>query len=67
MENRRSVAKILVVEDDLELCKNYSNWLSLDKHTVEIVNDGEEAIWRLGVYQYDIIILVLHAAFFDIA
>ncbi len=51
------MAKILVVEDDLELCKTYSSCLSSDKHTVEIVNDGDEALLRLRMYQYDIIIL----------
>jgi DNA-binding response OmpR family regulator len=57
VENDRSVAKILVVEDDLELCKHYASWLSTDKHTSEIVNDGEEAVLRLNLYEYDVIIL----------
>ncbi|MBY0358832.1 MAG: response regulator transcription factor [Candidatus Obscuribacterales bacterium] len=51
------MAKILVVEDDKELGESYKDWLGQEKHIVEVVDDGEEAILRLKNYQYDIIIL----------
>jgi DNA-binding response OmpR family regulator len=51
------VAKILVVEDDLSLCNAIGDYLTLDHHTAEFVNDGHEAMQRLKVYGYDLIIL----------
>jgi DNA-binding response OmpR family regulator len=51
------LAKVLVVEDDLSLCNAINDYLALDHHKTEIVNDGEEAIQRLKLYGYDLIIL----------
>lgn len=51
------MAKILVVEDDAELGESYRDWLTQEKHTVEILTDGGEATLRLKTYQYDIIVL----------
>lgn len=51
------MAKILVVEDDLEICTQVVGWLSFEKHTVEAVHDGKEASDRLKFYQYEVIIL----------
>lgn len=51
------MAKILIVDDDLELCRSISERLKAEQHTVELVNDGIEADERLKYYQYDCIIL----------
>lgn len=51
------MSKILIVEDDLQLCASYTSWLSVDKHTVEIVNNGADAALRLRTYQYDLVIM----------
>jgi DNA-binding response OmpR family regulator len=51
------VSKILVVEDDPQLCKLIRDWLALEHHNVEVVEDGKEAIERLKIYEYDLIIL----------
>lgn len=51
------MAKILVVEDDVSLCNAIGDYLALDHHKTEFVNDGQEAIQRLKVYGYDLIIL----------
>jgi len=51
------MAKILLVEDDQSLAKLVRNWLSLEHHVVETVEDGEEALHRLKVSEYDLVIL----------
>ncbi len=51
------MAKILLVEDDQALSKLVRNWLSLEHHAVETVEDGEEALHRLKVSEYDLVIL----------
>lgn len=51
------MSKILLVEDDQGLAKLVRNWLSLEHHTVEYVEDGEEALHRLKINEYDLIIL----------
>lgn len=51
------MTKILLVEDDQALSKLVRNWLSLEHHAVETVEDGEEALHRLKVSEYDLVIL----------
>lgn len=51
------MAKILIIEDDNPLAENIAQWLSSDQHSVDIINDGGEAIEHLKYYNYDIIIL----------
>ena len=51
------MAKILVVEDDQDVCRVVCNSLSYDHHTVEAVHDGNSALERLGAYNYDLIVL----------
>ncbi|HEY9776808.1 MAG TPA: response regulator transcription factor [Planktothrix sp.] len=51
------MAKVLIADDDVGLCTTIKGWLSLDHHNVEIVHDGEDALARLKVYDYDLIIL----------
>jgi DNA-binding response OmpR family regulator len=53
------MAKILIVEDDLEICSQLVTWLSFENHTVEAVHDGQEGSDRLKFYQYEAIILDL--------
>jgi DNA-binding response OmpR family regulator len=49
--------KLLLVEDDLDLCSRMVEWLSFEQHTVEVVHDGQEASDRLKLYQYELVIL----------
>lgn len=49
------MAKILVVEDDLELAEVVRDALS--QHAVELIETGEEALDRLKFYNYDLIVL----------
>ncbi len=51
------MAKILLVEDYIPMCEAIEDWLSHETHTVETVNTGTEALDRMRVYKYDLIIL----------
>jgi DNA-binding response OmpR family regulator len=51
------MAKILLVEDDIELTAMIAEWLSFERHMVEVVHNGRDGIDRLRNCQYDIIIL----------
>lgn len=51
------MAKILIVDDDVELCRSISERLKAEQHTVEQATDGIEADGKLRVYPYDCIIL----------
>lgn len=51
------MAKILIVEDDLGLSKMVRDWLVFEKHQVEEVADGTEALEKLRFYEYDLVIL----------
>ena len=51
------MAKILLVEDEVDLSDLVKEWLKTEKHVVELVENGEEAIDRLKFYKYDIVIL----------
>jgi len=57
IQRRMNLAKILLVEDDPELAKLVKNWLSLEHHNVESVDDGEEALTRLKISTYDLVVL----------
>lgn len=51
------MAKILIVEDDLQLAALVQRWLQKDSHVVEHVDNGGEALQRLRFDSYDLIIL----------
>lgn len=51
------MAKVLVVDDDLELCSAVQNFLSLQGHIVETAATGEDAMQLLKNFQYDVIVL----------
>lgn len=51
------MAKILFVEDDKSLALSIQDHLELDKHRVEHVENGEDALAYLDVNTYDLIIL----------
>lgn len=53
-----SMAKILIVEDDLDVAGMIEDWLvHHEKHVVEKVATGSDAADRLKFYHYDLIIL----------
>lgn len=51
------MSKILVAEDDLSLSGVIADWLTHERHTVEVVHNGADALDRLNVYKYDLVIL----------
>lgn len=51
------MAKILVVEDDEQLLNIIGRWLTNEHHTAELLVEGEEALFRLKTYDYDLVIL----------
>lgn len=51
------MAKILLVEDDIEVCDVVREWLEDEHYTIDIVNSGTEAIERLRFDKYDVLIL----------
>ena len=51
------MAKILIVEDDVQLAEIVGRWLTNEHHVVELVEDGEDALSRLKIYSYELIIL----------
>lgn len=51
------MAKILIVEDDLDLRQIVEDWLKHDHHLIETATKGDEAMELIGIYSYDLIIL----------
>ena len=51
------MAKILLVEDDLDLRQIVEDWLRHDHHLIETATKGDEAMELIGIYPYDLIIL----------
>ena len=56
------MAKILIVEDDVQLSEIVARWLTNEHHVPECVEDGEEALSRLKHYSYELVILDWHSA-----
>jgi DNA-binding response OmpR family regulator len=54
------LAKILVVEDEKPVSEVIHEWLTMEHHAVEVIDDGQEALNRLKVYSYDLIVLDLN-------
>jgi DNA-binding response OmpR family regulator len=52
-----SMAKILLVEDDCDLCRMISDALEAEKHVVDMVHNGDEGRNRLLYYEYDLVVL----------
>jgi two-component system response regulator MprA len=53
------MAKILVVEDEQDLSGPIQDWLTREQHLVELADNGTEALDKLSVYKFDLIILDL--------
>lgn len=51
------MAKLLLIDDDIELSRKVKDWLEFEHHTVETAFGGNEAIEKLKFFQYDMVIL----------
>ncbi|PPK71347.1 response regulator transcription factor [Actinokineospora auranticolor] len=49
--------RILVVEDEPLLADAVARWLRGDAHAVDVVHDGGAAVERIGVHDYDVVVL----------
>lgn len=49
--------RILLVDDDLELCQLMSDFLSLEGFTIDVVHNGEDALTKTQQHSYDVIVL----------
>ncbi|GAB2925020.1 response regulator transcription factor [Micromonospora polyrhachis] len=49
--------RILVVEDEPLLADAVARWLRGDAHAVDVVHDGGSALERIGVNDYDVVVL----------
>jgi DNA-binding response OmpR family regulator len=49
--------RILVVEDERILAEAVAEWLRREALAVDVVYDGDAALERLGVHEYDVVIL----------
>lgn len=56
-ETGHSVAKILAIEDDIELSNKIREWLELEHHSVEVCNDGSAGCDFALRYSYDLLVL----------
>lgn len=52
-----AVAKILIIEDDEIISEQLDTWLVGEKHTVEAVVTGEDGLYRLQYFDYDLAIV----------
>lgn len=57
MKEKLYKMKILIIEDEKELAKSISQYLSAENYLCEIVSTFEDAIIKIGVYEYDCILL----------
>lgn len=49
--------RVLVVEDESSLAEALADGLRADGYGVDVAADGIEAVWRVGEYDYDAIVL----------
>lgn len=49
--------KLLIVEDDQELLRHISAWLTSEKYLVESASSGEDALQMLNNFNFDVIVL----------
>jgi len=49
--------RILVVEDEPLLAGAVAEWLRGDAHAVDVAHDGAAALERIGVHEYDVVVL----------
>ncbi|MEU6725750.1 response regulator transcription factor [Nonomuraea wenchangensis] len=49
--------RVLVVEDEHVLADAIAEWLREETHAVDLAHDGEAALERLAVHDYDVVVL----------
>jgi DNA-binding response OmpR family regulator len=49
--------RVLVVEDEPQLANAVAEWLRQEAHAVDVALDGGQALERVGVNEYDVVVL----------
>ena len=49
--------KILIAEDEISLQQSIATYLEKDGNTCEVASDFKEAIYKVDLYEYDLILL----------
>ncbi len=52
-----NVMKILIIEDEMELCKSIVTYLKSEQHVCDIASDYKSAISKVETFEYDCILL----------
>lgn len=55
--NTKSMARILIADDDTQLCGLIEDWLVHQKYTVDVAHNGGDAQEMIRTYDYDVIVL----------
>lgn len=53
------MAKILLVEDDIAICEQASDWFTAQNHCIEVAQTGREARQKMFGSHYDVVVLDL--------
>ncbi|MDZ4836892.1 MAG: response regulator transcription factor [Candidatus Melainabacteria bacterium] len=51
------MAKLLLVEDEIDLAKQLEDWFKREQHTIDVVHSGQDALNHLKISKYDLVIL----------
>lgn len=51
------MAKILLVEDDVELAGRLRDWFALENHVFEVASSGEDALQMMEGFDFDVVVL----------
>jgi two-component system, OmpR family, response regulator len=51
------LAKLLLVEDEIDLAQQLEDWFRREQHTIDVVHTGQDALNHLKVSKYDLVIL----------
>jgi len=51
------LAKLLLVEDEIDLAKQLEDWFKREQHTIDVVHSGQDALNHLKISKYDLVIL----------
>lgn len=60
-----TLPRILIVEDDKDLCRQLKRFLEAETYTVDTALDGEVGLVMLQQYQYELIVLDWHLPFLE--
>lgn len=54
------MSKVLLVDDDIEILEKIRDFLAFEHYSVDVVENGRDALDHLRAYKYDVIVLDWH-------